>query len=66
MDDVPATTTFTSRGRLAGLIRDEAPAGAGQNRSRADRRDTPVPAVDEALYYRARLILGDFLPRLGR
>ena len=67
MDDVPATTTFTSRGRLAGLIRDEAPAGTGQNRaSRADRRDTPLPAADEALYYRARLILGDSLPRPRR
>ena len=44
MDDVPATTTFTSRGRLAGLIRDEAPAGTGQNRaSRADRRGHAPP-----------------------
>ena len=34
-----STTTFTSRGRLTGLIRDEAPAGTGQNRaSRAARR----------------------------
>ena len=67
MNDVPATTTFTSRGRLAGLIRDEAPAGTGQNRaSRADRRDAPISAADEALYYRARLILGDSLPRPGR
>lgn len=57
-------TTFTSRGRLAGLIRDEAPAGTGQNRaSRADRRDAPHPVVDEALYYRARLILGESLAR---
>jgi hypothetical protein len=57
------TTTFTSRGRLAGLVRDEVPAGAGQNRaSRTDRRDTPRP-VDEALYYRARLILGESLAR---
>lgn len=67
MSDAPATTTFVSRGRLAGLVRDEAPAGTGQNRaSRADRRDTAGPAVDEALYYRARLILGDSLPRPGR
>ena len=28
-----STTTFTSRGRLTGLIRNEAPAGTGQNRA---------------------------------
>jgi hypothetical protein len=45
-------TTFTSRGRLTGLIRDEIPAAAAQNRaSRADRRPGS-PTVDEALYYR--------------
>ena len=60
-------TTFTTRGRLAGLIRDEIPAGAGQNRAnRADRRGSGQGAVDEALYYRARLILGDSLSRPGR
>jgi hypothetical protein len=59
-------TTFTSRGRLAGLIRDEVPAGTGQNRaSRSDRPQAPG-TVDEALYYRARLILGDSLRRPGR
>lgn len=63
-----AKTTFTSRGRLTGLIRDEAPAGAGQNRaSRSDARPEPARGCnDEALYYRARLILGDSLPRPGR
>jgi len=56
-------TTFTSRGRLAGLVRDEAPPGTGQNRaSRAERRDSPA-RVDDALYYRARLILGESLAR---
>ncbi len=59
-------TTFTSRGRLTGLVRDEIPAGTAQNRaSRADRRPGAAP-VDEALYYRARLILGDSLRRPGR
>ena len=59
-------TTFTSRGRLTGLVRDEIPAGTDQNRaSRADRR-TGVDSVDEALYYRARLILGDSLRRPDR
>jgi hypothetical protein len=59
-------TSFTSRGRLTGLIRDEIPAGTAQNRaSRADRR-SGADAVDEALYYRARLILGDSLRRPRR
>lgn len=67
MSDAPQSTTFTSRGRLAGLIRDEAPAGTGPNRAnRAERRDGGRPTVDEALYYRARLILGDGLPRPDR
>jgi hypothetical protein len=60
-------TTFTSRGRIAGLVRDEAPAGTGQNRtSRAANRDSIQSAADEALFYRARLILGDALPRPNR
>lgn len=61
-------TTFTSRGRIAGLVRDETPAGTGQNRtSRAANRDSvPSSAADEALFYRARLILGDALPRPSR
>jgi hypothetical protein len=60
-------TTFTSRGRLTGLVRDETPAGTGQNRtSRAANRDSIQSAADEALFYRARLILGDALPRPQR
>jgi hypothetical protein len=59
-------TIFTSRGRLNGLVRDEIPAGNGQNRaSRVDRRPGSDSA-DEALYYRARLILGESLRRPGR
>jgi hypothetical protein len=61
------TTKFTSRGRLAGLIRDEAPVGTGPNRAnRPARRDPGQGGVDEALYYRARLILGDSLARPSR
>jgi hypothetical protein len=61
-----SSTTFISRGRLTGLVRDEVPAGAGQNRtSRAANRES-VSAADEALFYRARLILGDALPRPQR
>lgn len=60
-------TTFTSRGRIAGLVRDELPAGTGQNRtSRAANRESIQSAADEALFYRARLILGDALPRPQR
>jgi hypothetical protein len=59
-------TTFVSRGRLAGLVRDEIPAGNGQNRtSRLANRDAGT-AADEALFYRARLVLGDALPRPQR
>lgn len=61
------TTTFVSRGRLAGLVRDEAPAGIGQNRTtRKANRDNGQAAADEALFYRARLVLGDSLPRPER
>jgi hypothetical protein len=65
---VKSTTTFTSRGRLTGLIRDEAPAGVGQNRASrgAARAQQARASNDEALYYRARLILGESLPRPGR
>jgi hypothetical protein len=62
-----SSTTFTSRGRITGLVRDEAPAGIGQNRtSRVANRDSVPSAADEALFYRARLILGDALPRPQR
>jgi hypothetical protein len=61
------TTTFVSRGRLTGLVRDEAPAGIGQNRTtRKANRDNGQEAADEALFYRARLVLGDSLPRPER
>lgn len=57
-------TKFTSRGRIAGLVRDEAPLGTGLNRAnRTTQRDPDRSSVDEALYYRARLILGDSLAR---
>jgi hypothetical protein len=60
-------TTFVSRGRLSGLLRDELPAGTGQNRTtRSANRDNGQAAADDALVYRARLILGDSLPRPER
>jgi len=62
-----ATTTFRSRGRLTGLGRDEFPAGTGQNRTtQADNRESALNGADEALFYRARLVLGDSLPRPQR
>lgn len=61
------TTTFRSRGRLTGLVRDEFPAGTGQNRtSRGANRESALNGADEALLYRARLVLGDSLPRPQR
>lgn len=65
MSEIPPRTTFASRGRLAGLVRESAPAGTAQNRAsrRSNRSQGPV---DEAIYYRARLLLGDSLPRPGR
>lgn len=59
-------TTFISRGRLAGLVRDERPAGTGQNRTTRSANRESVSSTDEALFYRARLILGDALPRPQR
>ena len=60
-------TTFVSRGRLTGLVRDEHPAGTGQNRTtQTDNRESVLGGADEALFYRARLILGDSLPRPQR
>jgi hypothetical protein len=62
-----ANTTFRSRGRLTGLVRDEHPAGTGQNRTtQTDNRESALNGADEALFYRARLILGDTLPRPQR
>lgn len=60
-------TRFRSRGRLTGLVRDESPAGIGQNRTtQVDNRESELRGADEALFYRARLILGDSLPRPQR
>lgn len=59
-----SVTRFRSRGRLAGLVRDESPAGTAQNRASRARSDRS--SADDALYYRARLILGDSLPRPDR
>ena len=68
----PSKTTFVSRGRLNGVLRQGPPGGGsaegtgtqpGRERSSVDELDTQT---FEALYYRARLILGEPLPRPGR
>jgi len=52
---------------LTGLVRDDHPAGTGQNRTtQADNRETALDGADEALFYRARVVLGDSLPRPQR
>lgn len=71
MNGAPEETTFVSRGRLNGVLRQPVGGGAaealatqpGRERSTADELDTQA---FEALYYRARLILGEQLPRPGR
>lgn len=66
MARLPSTTTFRRRGTLAGIAREHPPAGTGQNRATRAERPAPQPPIDEALYYRARLILGEDLPRPDR
>ena len=65
-------TQFVSRGKLNGVLRQRSSGGVapdstitqpGRERSGVDDLDTEV---FEALYYRARLILGESLPRPGR
>ncbi|MGB7685957.1 MAG: hypothetical protein WBL45_09275 [Solirubrobacterales bacterium] len=60
MSAAPPTTTFTSRGRLSGVVRQQPLGGV---RGGTDDLDTQAY---EAIYYRARLILGDTLPRPDR
>ncbi len=71
MNDAPKQTRIVSRGRLTGVLR-QSPSGAGpaeavtqpgRERGAIDDLDTQT---FEALYYRARLILGEPLPRPGR
>ena len=72
MSDAPQHTQFVSRGRLNGVVRERA-AGSGPaegvstqpGRERSALEDLDTQAF-EALYYRARLILGEALPRPAR
>lgn len=71
MDSLPTTTTFTSRGRLSGVLRQRPTAHDIRQTDRIDGVSTEgLAEMDtqayEALYYRARLILGDSLARPPR
>lgn len=72
MSAPPPTTKFISRGRLNGVVRQRPSTGGpieggstqpGREQSGAGELDTQA---FEALYYRARLILGEPLPRPTR
>jgi hypothetical protein len=72
MDDTPEQTKFVSRGRLNGVLRQH-PGGGGSADVPATQPGREQHGVDdldtqafEALYYRARLILGEPLPRPAR
>jgi len=67
----PEHTRFISRGRLNGVFRQ--PVGGGPAEGAATQPGREQSALDEldtqafeALYYRARLILGEPLPRPAR
>lgn len=64
----PSTTKFVSRGRLRGVLRERpamrlAPSASRSSHVPVEGGEARSPAFDEALYYRARLILGESLPR---
>jgi hypothetical protein len=72
MSSAPEQTKFVSRGRLNGVLRQH-PVGGGPADAAATQPGREQNALDEldtqafeALYYRARLILGEPLPRPGR
>jgi len=68
--DAPDTTTFVSRGRLNGIVRQSTGGPSEGHGTQPGREQAGSDDLDtqtfEALYYRARLILGEPLPRPGR
>jgi hypothetical protein len=68
----PEHTRFVSRGRLNGVYRQSAGGGPAEGAATQPGREqqSAVDELDtqtfEALHYRARLILGEPLPRPGR
>jgi hypothetical protein len=59
MSRAASRTTVVSRGRLSGVLRGERLGRSGALAEAAGDRE----GVDEAIYYRARLILGESLRR---
>lgn len=70
MNSEPDHTTFVSRGRLNGVLRQHPGGAPTEGGTTQPGRERSVDDLDtqtfEALHYRARLILGDSLPRPGR
>jgi hypothetical protein len=71
MSDAPQHTKFVSRGRLSGVLREHAAGGPAEGTgTQPGREQSALEDLDtqafEALYYRARLILGEPLPRPAR
>lgn len=71
MSTPPQHTQFVSRGKLKGVIRERAGGGTGDGAgTQPGRERDALEEMDtqtfEALYYRARLILGESLPRPPR
>lgn len=71
MSGAPEHTRFVSRGRLNGVYRQAAGGGPTEGAStQPGREQNAVDEMDtqtfEALHYRARLILGEPLPRPAR
>jgi len=73
MSAPPLKTTFTPRGRLNGVLRHRSFHEQGERHLRGHQPAPSSPGAAEldtqayeALYYRARLILGDALPRPAR
>lgn len=70
--DAPQHTRFVPRGRLSGVVREHAGGGgpADASATQPGREQGALEELDtqafEALYYRARLILGEPLPRPAR
>jgi hypothetical protein len=68
----PPTTTFVSRGRLSGVVRERAGRRSDGSAGLRGAGGGPGSTADldtqayEAIYYRARLVLGDALPRPAR
>lgn len=69
MSAPPPTTRFVSRGQLNGVLRRPTggdPATSGNTQPAREQVGEVDTQTYEAVYYRARLVLGDSLPRPPR